>query len=79
MPEVGPRIPLERYSLVLKGDVYCVVDVVDGESASIVLTPLPEQPLEIGIDLARTLVASWEQAAQTQGQEYEVRPERIEL
>jgi hypothetical protein len=79
MPEVGPRIPLERYSLLLKGDVYCVVDVVDGDSASIVLTPLPEQPLEVGLALARALVAGWEQAAQTQGPQYEVRSENIQL
>jgi hypothetical protein len=79
MPEVGPRIPLERYSLLLKGDVYCVVDVVDGDSASIVLTPLPEQALEVDLGEASSLVAGWQQAAQTQGPQYEVRPERIEL
>jgi hypothetical protein len=79
MPEVGPRIPLERFSLVLKGDVYCVVDIVDGESASLLLTPLPEQPREVGIELARALVAGWEQAGQTQGAGYEIRPENIEL
>jgi len=38
MPEAGPRIPLERFSLVSKGDVYCVVDIVDGDVASVVLT-----------------------------------------
>ena len=79
MPEVGLRIPLERFSLLLKGDVYCVVDIVGAESASLALTPLPEQPLEVSLDQARALVASWQQAAQTQAREYEVRPEQLEL
>jgi hypothetical protein len=44
-----------------------------------VLTPLPEQSLEVELGEARSLVASWAQAAQIQGPQYEVRPERIQL
>jgi len=77
MPEAGPRIPLERFSLVSKGDVYCVVDIVDGETATIVLTPLPEHPLDVGVDKARSLVAAWQQSGELSSGDHEVREERI--
>ena len=41
MPEIGPGPALERFTLVAQGDVYCIVDIVDHDSASILLTALP--------------------------------------
>jgi hypothetical protein len=79
MPEAGLRIPVERYSLVSKGDVYCIVDVVDADTASVSLTPLPDHPLAVPVDTVRELVAAWRQSAELNPDTYEVREERIAL
>ena len=46
MPEVGLGAALERFELVARRDVCCTVDIVDAQTASIVLPGLPEFPLE---------------------------------
>jgi hypothetical protein len=79
MPEVGPGVGLERFELVAHGDAYCVVDIVDQETASIVLATLPEFPLDIRADLARRFVEAWRQRANMAGQAYEVRQEQREI
>ena len=79
MPEVGPGLSLERFTLVRLGDVYCVVDIVDQDAASIALTALPDFPLDIETDKARRFVAAWRQRAELESQSYEVRQEQIGL
>jgi hypothetical protein len=79
MPEVGPGVGLERFELVAHGDAYCVIDIVDQHTASIVLTALPEFPLEVEADTARRFVEAWRQRASVAGQPYEVRLEQREI
>jgi hypothetical protein len=79
MPEVGPGVGLERFELVAHGDVCCVVDIVDQDAASMVLTALPEFPLDVHADTARRFVEAWRQRANMGGQPYEVRQEQREI
>jgi hypothetical protein len=79
MPEIGPGPALERFTLVALGDAYCVVDIVDQNTASIVLTALPDFPLDVDADKARQFVAAWRQRAELESQPYEVRQEQIGL
>jgi hypothetical protein len=79
MPEVGPGLGLERFTLLTRGDVYGVVDIVDHEVASLVLAALPSFPLELEAEKARQFVAAWQQRANLEAQLYEVRQEQREL
>ena len=79
MPEIGPGPALERFTLVASRDVYCVVDIVDQNTASILLTALPDFPLDVDADKARQFVAAWRQRAKLESQPYEVRQEQIGL
>jgi hypothetical protein len=79
MPEVGPGPGQERFSLLTSDHVFCVVDIVDHQTASIVLEALPDFPLEMDPDIARQFVAAWRQRANMESQAYEVREERIGL
>jgi hypothetical protein len=79
MTEVGIGLGLERFTLLAHGEVYCVVDIVEQGTATIVLTALPDFPLDIDADKARQFVAAWQQRAEVQAQEYEVRQEQREL
>ena len=65
--------------MIAQGEVFCVVDVVQNETASIVLTALPDFPLDIEADKARQFVAAWRQRAELEGQSYEVRQEQREV
>ncbi len=76
MPEVGLGLPLERFTLVARGDVYCVVDFVDQDAASIVLTPVPDASLDLEAAKARQLVSAWKMRAELEPQSYEVRVEQ---
>jgi hypothetical protein len=58
------------------GDDYCVVDIVDQDAASIVLTALPDFPLDVDADKARQFVAAWRQRAELESKSYEVRQEQ---
>ena len=78
MPEVGPGVALERFELVAQGEVYCTVDIVDQEAASLVLTALPDFPLELRAERARQFVEAWRQRANV-AQPYEVRQEQREV
>jgi hypothetical protein len=79
MREVGLGLPLERFTLVTRGDVACIVDIVDRDVASIVLSALPTSPLEFDADKARHFVAAWRQAAELEPHSYEVREEQRAL
>jgi hypothetical protein len=80
VPEVGPGPPLERFSLVLADDeVFAVVDVVDHSAATLVLTALPDFPLELTAEHARQFVAAWRQRGNLGGEAYDVREETIGL
>ena len=79
MPEVSLGLALERFTLVLHGEVYCVVDIVEKQSASIVLTALPDFPLEVDAEIARQFVAAWRQHGELEAQAYEVRREERNL
>ena len=79
MREVGLGLALERFTLVAHEDVYCVVDIVEGESASIALAALPDFPLDVDSDRARQFVAAWRQRAEMETQPYEVREEQREV
>ena len=79
MPEIGPGPALERFTLVASGDVYCIVDIVDQNTASILLTALPDFPLDVDAGKARQFVAAWRQRAELESQPYEVRQEQIGL
>jgi hypothetical protein len=75
MPEVGLGLALERFTLVAQGAVQCVVDIVDKDAASIVLTALPAFPLDVDAEKARKFVAAWRQRAELEAQSYEVQEE----
>jgi hypothetical protein len=79
MREVGIGLALERFTLVAKADVYCVVDIVDDATGSIVLSALPAFPLELEAEKARKFVAAWRQRAELEAQSYEVREEQRTL
>jgi hypothetical protein len=79
VPEVGLGAALERFELVAEGEVYCVIDIVDEQHATIVLTALPEFPLEIGCDRARQFVAAWRERNTIQAQPYEAHREQREV
>lgn len=79
MPEVGPGVALERFELVAQEDVYCTIDIVDQQVASVVLTALPEFPLQIDAERARQFVAAWRQRANVESQPYEVRQQQREV
>jgi len=79
MPEVGLGAALERFELVAQGEMYCVVDIVNEDKASIVLAALEEFPLEINAARARQLVEAWRERANMQHQSYEVRREQREV
>ena len=79
MPEVGLGLALERFTLVAQGDMYCVVDIVDQDVASILLAALPDFPLDVDADKARQFVAAWRQRAELGSQPYEVRQQQIGL
>ena len=79
MPEVGLGAALERYELVAHGQQYCVIDIVDDSQASLVLSALPEFPLNIDSDRARQFVAAWRERSNMQGQPYEVHQEQREV
>ena len=79
MPEVGPGVGLERFELVARGDVLCVVDIVEQQAATIVLTALPEFPLEIDAGKARQFVDAWQQRNNVAAQPYEVSGEQREI
>ena len=79
MPEVSPGVGLERFTLISRGDVYCVVDIVEQDVASIVLTVLPDFPLDVDADRARQFVAAWRQRAELEPQSFEVQLEERAL
>jgi hypothetical protein len=79
MPEVGLGAALERFELVAQGEVYCRIDIVNQESATIVLSALPEFPLEIEPSRARQFVEAWRERARMQAQPYEVHAEQREV
>ena len=62
--------------MVAQGEVVCVVDIVEKDTASIVLTALPDFPLVIEADKVRQFVAAWQQRANLESQSYEVRQEQ---
>jgi hypothetical protein len=76
MPEVGLGLALERFTLLIREHVYGVVDIVDKDTASIVLTALPDFPLDLNADMARRFVAAWQLRADLEAQAYEVRQEQ---
>ena len=79
MPEVGLGAALERFELVARGDLCCTIDIVDSQTASIVLPSLPEFPLEIDALRARQFVAAWRERNNIQSQSYEVHEEEREI
>jgi len=79
MPEVGLGAALERFELLAQGEPYCVIDIVDQDAASLVLTALPEFPLAVPAEQARQFVAAWRQRANVGAQPYEVRQEQREV
>jgi hypothetical protein len=79
MRDVGIGIPLERFSLLTRGDVYCIVDIVDQDVASIVLSALPGSPLDLDAEKARQFVAAWRQHAELQPESYAVQEEQRAL
>jgi len=76
MPEIGPGLALERFTLLVHGEVHCVVDIVDKDVGSLVLTALADSPLDIDAEKARKFVAAWRQRAELEPQSYEVRQEQ---
>lgn len=79
MPEVGLGAALERFELAVQGEEYCVIEIVDEQHASIVLTALPDFPLEVDSERARQFVAAWRERNNMQGQPYEVHQEQREV
>jgi hypothetical protein len=79
MPEVSLGLALERFTLIAHGEEYCVVDIVEDDTASILLTALPDFPLELGAETARQFVAAWRTRQELGGQDYEVRAEQRPL
>jgi len=76
MPEVSLGLALERFTLMSLGDDYCVVDIVEDDTASLVLTALPEFPLKLDAETARQFVAAWRKRAELEGQQYAIREEQ---
>jgi hypothetical protein len=76
MPEVSVGLGLERFTLLAHGDVYAVVDIVEQQAASMVLSALPDLPIDMQPDKAREFVAAWQQRAELQARPYEVRQEQ---
>lgn len=79
MPEVGLGAALERFALEVSGQEQCVVDIVDNDTATIVLTALPDFPLEIKPERARQFVDAWHTRNNIQGQPYAVHSEQREV
>ncbi len=79
MPEVGLGAALERFELDVRGEPRCDIDIVDYEHATLVLSALPDFPLEISAERARQFVAAWRERNNMQGQPYEVRTEQREV
>lgn len=80
MREVGLGLALERFTLTKQGSVCCVVDIVDEDAATVVLTPLPDYPLELEAGKARQFVAAWRQHAELEPEsEFEVQQEQREV
>ena len=79
MPEVGLGAALERFELDVEGQGHCVVDIVNDEQATIVLSALPDFPLEIGVERARQFVAAWRERNNMLGQPYAVHLEQREV
>jgi hypothetical protein len=79
MPEVGIGAGLERFELVANDHTYAVIDIVNGENATITLNVLAEFPLHIAADEARTYVEAWNQRANIQDLPYAVKPEQREI
>ena len=79
MREVGLGLALERFSLVAQGEVYCVVDILEHDTASLVLSALPGFPLDVDADKARHFVSAWRQRGEMEAQSYEVREEQQEV
>jgi hypothetical protein len=61
------------------GGVCCVIDIVNDEQASIVLSALPGFPLEIKPERASQFVAAWRERNNMPGQPYEVHKEQREV
>jgi len=76
MREVGLGAALERFELDFLGEQHCVIDIVNDQEASIILSALPEFPLEIEAARARQFVAAWRERNNIQGQPYEVVEEK---
>ena len=70
---------MERFTLLTRGDVYCIVDIVDQDVASIVLTALATTPLDLDATKARQFVAAWRQKADVEPHTFEVREEERAL
>jgi hypothetical protein len=79
MPEVGLGLGLERFELLARGEVQCVVDIVDNDAASLTLTALPDFPLALEAGRAHQFVAAWRTRAELEGQSYEVHKEQREV
>ena len=79
MPEVGLGVGLQRFALLARGEVECIVDIVDNDTASLTLTSLPDFPLALEANRAHQLVAAWQKRAELEGQLYEVREEQREV
>jgi hypothetical protein len=79
MREVGLGLALERFTLVARGDVYCVVDILEQDTATLVLSALPGFPLDVDATKARHFVSAWRQRGELEAQLYEVREEQQEV
>jgi hypothetical protein len=79
MPEVGLGAALERFELDFLGEQQCVVDIVNDQQASIILTALPEFPLEIDATRARQFVAAWRQRHNILAQPYDIHQQQREV
>ena len=79
MPEVSVGLGLERFTLLVHGEDYGVVDIVENESASLLLTALPDFPLTLDPETARQFVAAWRKRSDLEGQPCEVREEQRAL
>lgn len=79
MPEVGFGAALERFELLAHDQQQCVIDIVDGSHASIVLSQLPEFPLDIDPERAKQFVAAWRERHNIQGRPYAVEQEQREV
>jgi hypothetical protein len=79
MPEVSLGLGLERFTLVARGETFGVVDVLEDDSATLVLSALPDFPITLGAEVARQLVAAWQQRQVLEGQQYGVQEEQRQL